>query len=297
MCHLLYNVSYTQFLCSVVCYCLPPPLFVGGQEGCRTCDGAGGSQKRDPTSLSIQPVAPQTAPTGRSPTTGRPSGYILGMHFTCVIPCRLSSCTSIHSFSIGYNKFLLIFPFFRYWMCFLYLQEDLPYTEDLDGLGSLLGEDLPIDCATPSSSRLTHPPSSLLGSVFGHRSDVFCVSSPSISPSVTTQGPTVVTLDDSDDQTPPFDLSKHAPIHQRAGNKLQQLIAASPAAPLPLPVQKYDAHTPMTMYYGGHLVHYQMYDSLPHLLVYHLYKLVVYRSSASGSASADIRIRGYPHEF
>ena len=58
---------------------------------------------------------------------------------------------------------------FRYWMCFLYLQEDLPYTEDLDDLGPLLGEDLPIDCATPSSSRLTHPPSSLLGSVFGCR--------------------------------------------------------------------------------------------------------------------------------
>ena len=110
--------------------------------------------------------------------------------------------------------------------------------------------------------------------MFGRRSDVFCVSSPSISPSVTTQGPTVVTLDDSDDQNPPFDLSKHAPIHQRTGKKLQQLIAASPAAPLPLPVQKYDAHTPMTMYYGGHLVHYQMYDSLPHLLVYHLYKPV-----------------------
>ena len=35
---------------------------------------------------------------------------------------------------------------FRYWMCFLYLQEDLPYTEDLDDLGPLLGEDLPIDC-------------------------------------------------------------------------------------------------------------------------------------------------------
>ena len=39
-----------------------------------------------------------------------------------------------------------------------------------------------------------------------------------------------------------------------------------------MPVQKYDSHTPMTMYYGGHLVHYQMHDSLPQLLVYHLYK-------------------------
>ena len=50
------------------------------------------------------------------------------------------------------------------------------------------------------------------------------------------------------------------------------LIAESPAAPLPMPVQKYDLHTPMTMYYGGHLVHYQLYESLPQLLVYHLYK-------------------------
>ena len=157
-------------------------------------------------------------------------------------------------------------------VCYVFSQEDLPYTEDLDDLGPLLGEDIPIDCATPSSSRLTHPPSTLLGSEFGRRSDVFCVPSPSLNPSVASRSPTVVTLDDSDDQSPPFDLSKHAPIHQRAAQKLQQLIAASPAAPLPLPVQKYDAHTPMTMYYGGHLVHYRMYDSLPHLLVYHLCK-------------------------
>ena len=27
MCHILYFVSYTQFLCSVVCYCLPLPTF------------------------------------------------------------------------------------------------------------------------------------------------------------------------------------------------------------------------------------------------------------------------------
>ena len=67
-------------------------------------------------------------------------------------------------------------------MLFLYLQEDLPYTEDLDGLGSLLGEDLPIDCATPSSSRLTYPPSSLLGSVFGRRLDVFVYPLPRLAP-------------------------------------------------------------------------------------------------------------------
>ena len=157
-------------------------------------------------------------------------------------------------------------------MLLLYLQEDLPYPEDLGVLGSFLDEALPIDCATPSSSRLTHPLYSLLSSNFSRRSDVFCVSSPSVSPSVTTQRPTIVTLDDTDDQAPPFELSKHAPIHKRAGKKLQQLISESPAAPLPLPVQKYDSHTPMTMYYGGHLVHYQIYDSLPQLLVYHLYK-------------------------
>ena len=158
------------------------------------------------------------------------------------------------------------------YVCYVCSQEDLPYTDDLEDLGQLLDEDIPIDCATPSSSRLTHPPSSLLGSEFGRRSDVFCVPSPSFNPPVTSHSPTVVTLDDSDDQNPPFDLSKHAPIHQRAAQKLQELIAASPPAPLPLPVQKYDAHTPMTMYYGGHLVHYRMYESLPHLLVYHLCK-------------------------
>ena len=33
MCHLLYTASYAQFLCSMVCYRLPPPRFLGGQEG------------------------------------------------------------------------------------------------------------------------------------------------------------------------------------------------------------------------------------------------------------------------
>ena len=191
--------------------------------------------------------------------------------YTCHSLSFFCATLSLHSFSLG--CFLLMSPFCCYWMLLLYLQEDLPYPEELGGLGSLLDEALPIDCVTPSSSRLTHlPPSSLLGSNFGRKSDVFCISSPSVSPSVTAQGPTIVTLDDSDDQAPPFDLSKHAPIHKRAGKKLQQLIAEYPAAPLPLPVQKYDSHTPMSMYYGGHLVHYQLYDSLPLLLVYHLYK-------------------------
>ena len=113
----LYNTCYTriysypfQRLSSKYCSCVRwyviifhLLLSVGGQEGCRKCDGAGSSQKKGPTSLSTQPVVPQTALTGRSPTTGRPSGYVLGMHFYRVIPCQLSSCTSIHSFAIEYN--------------------------------------------------------------------------------------------------------------------------------------------------------------------------------------------------
>ena len=49
-------------------------------------------------------------------------------------------------------------------------------------------------------------------------------------------------------------------------------MADSPPAPLHMSVQKYDNHTPMTMYYGGHLVHYQLRDSLPQLVVYHSFK-------------------------
>ena len=101
---------------------------------------------------------------------------------------HLGSSSSFRVFAMGYV----------YYVC---LQEDLPYTEDWDDLGPLLDEDLPIDCATPSSSRLTHPPSTLLGSEFGRRSDVFCVSSPSINPSVAPRSPTIVTLDDSLDDS------------------------------------------------------------------------------------------------
>ena len=68
-----------------------------------------------------------------------------------------------------------------YWVLLLYLLEDLPYPEDLGGLGSFFDEASPIDCATPSSSRLSYPPpSSLLSSDFACHSDVFCVSSPSV---------------------------------------------------------------------------------------------------------------------
>ena len=45
-----------------------------------------------------------------------------------------------------------------------------------------------------------------------------------------------------------------------------------PPAPLDIPVAKYDNHTPMTKYYGGHLIHYQLRNSLPQLVVYHSFQ-------------------------
>ena len=50
---------------------------------------------------------------------------------------------------------------------------------------------------------------------------MFFVSSPSVDPAVSSQGPPVVTLDYQDDKVPPFGLSKFAPIHKQAGEKLQ----------------------------------------------------------------------------
>ena len=88
--------------------------------------------------------------------------------------------------------------------CFLVLQEDLPYTEDLDELGPLFEEVTPLDCPTPSSSRLTHPPSTLLSSEFARSSNVFSSSSPSVAPTVSSHDPPVITLDDNDDIDPPF---------------------------------------------------------------------------------------------
>ena len=49
-------------------------------------------------------------------------------------------------------------------------------------------------------------------------------------------------------------------------------MADYPSAPLDMPVAKYDNHTPMTMYYGGHLVHYHLRNSLPQLVVYHYFQ-------------------------
>ena len=156
--------------------------------------------------------------------------------------------------------------------CFLVLQEDLPYTEDLDELGPLFGEVTPLDCPTPSSSRLTHPPSTLLSDEFARNSNVFSSSSPSVSPTVSSHDPPVITLDDNDDIDPPFGLTKFAAIHKQAGEQLHSLMADYPSAPLDMPVAKYDNHTPMTMYYGGHLVHYQLRNSLPQLVVYHSFQ-------------------------
>ena len=152
------------------------------------------------------------------------------------------------------------------------LQEDLPYTEDLDELGPLFGEVTPLDCPTPSSSCLTHLPSTLLSSEFARSSNVFSSSSPSVAPTVSSHDPPVITLDDNDDIAPPFGLTKFAAVHKQAGEQLHSLMADYPSAPLDMPVAKYDNHSPMTMYYGGHLVHYQLRHSLPQLVVYHSFQ-------------------------
>ena len=87
------------------------------------------------------------------------------------------------------------------------LQEDLPYTEDLEDLGPLFEEVTPLDCPTPSSSCLTHPPSTLLSSSFTRKSTVFSDSSPSVAPTDSSHDPPVITLDDRDDEEPSFGLS------------------------------------------------------------------------------------------
>ena len=152
------------------------------------------------------------------------------------------------------------------------LQEDLPYTDYLDELGPLFGEVTPIDCPTPSSSRLTHPPSTLLSSSFARSAELFNNSSSSGTTSVANLDPPVITLDDQDDVDPPFGLTKFAAIHKQAGEQLQNLMSDYPSAPLDIPVAKYDNHTPMTMYYGGQLVHYQLRNSIPQLVVYHSFQ-------------------------
>ena len=82
---------------------------------------------------------------------------------------------------------------------FLCWQEDLPCPDDLDELGLLFGEVTPLDCPTPSSSRLTHPPSTLLSSSFARCADLFNHASPSGTTSRATLDPPVITLDDQDD--------------------------------------------------------------------------------------------------
>ena len=103
-------------------------------------------------------------------------------------------------------------------------------------------------------------------------SNVFSGSSPSVAPTVSSHDPPVITLDDNDDVDPPFGLTKFAAVHKQAGEHLQSLMADYPPAPLDMPVAIYDNHTPMTMYYGGHLVHYQFRHSLPQLVVYHSFQ-------------------------
>ena len=73
-------------------------------------------------------------------------------------------------------------------------------------------------------------------------------------------------------QTLPFGLTKSAAIHKQAGEQLHSLMADYPSAPLDMPIAKYDNHTPLTMYYGGHLVHYHLRNSLPQLVVYHSFQ-------------------------
>ena len=74
---LIYSVFWVRWYISVFHF----PHSIGGQKGCGQCNGAGGPQEKGPTSLSTQPTITQTAPTGRSPTSGRTSEYVLGMHF------------------------------------------------------------------------------------------------------------------------------------------------------------------------------------------------------------------------
>ena len=76
---LLYSVYWVRWYFSV----FPFPRSPGGQKGCGSDYGAGGPQERGPTSLATHPTFAQTTQTGRSPTSGRTSEYVLGMHFSC----------------------------------------------------------------------------------------------------------------------------------------------------------------------------------------------------------------------
>ena len=90
-------VSYNQFIWvrwhfSVFHF----PHSTGGQKGCGPGYGAGGPQERGPTSLSTHPTFTQTTQTGRSPTSGRTSEYVLGMHFFVSLLVHCPHVFSIH---------------------------------------------------------------------------------------------------------------------------------------------------------------------------------------------------------
>ena len=122
-----------------------------------------------------------------------------------------------------------------------------------------------IDCHTPSSARLTCPnsiPSQLSSGSF-NMSNVSLAPSSEVNPvscSSASLGtyhtqvtplcvhPPVITVEDTDD-SPPFDKSKSFPLHVQEGIALQKLLASTTT--LPIPIHKYDSHTPVTMYFGG----------------------------------------------
>ena len=206
----------------------------------------------------------QASPPGWAFYTDGHTGCFLGMHTS-----NLYSSPDMCVFSCV--KFLLCYFALDYSrIVFLVLARKICHVQmTWMSWGLFLGRSHPLDCPTPSSSRLTHPPSTLLSSSFARCADLFNHASPSGTTSRATLDPPVITLDDQDDTDPPFGLTKFAAIHKQAGEQLQSLMSDYPPAPLDLPVAKYDNHTPMTMYYGGQLVHYQLRHSIPQLVVYH----------------------------
>ena len=77
----------------------PLPRSLGGQEGCGPTSGTGGPQTKGPPFLDAHPTFAQTTQTGRSPTSGRTSEHVLGMHFSCHL-CHLHSCLFCSLFTI-----------------------------------------------------------------------------------------------------------------------------------------------------------------------------------------------------
>ena len=108
MCHLLYIVSYTQLLCSVVCYCtshFPVVLPTFHRRPGRMWKMWRSRQlPREGSRLPLHPTSrPTNGPDWTVPHHWQALWIRLGYAFSRVIPCQLSSCTSIHSFTIEYN--------------------------------------------------------------------------------------------------------------------------------------------------------------------------------------------------